>query len=502
MKPVAIHWKTLVAVAAVCMLMHLMVINRYGYFRDELYYIACAEHLDWGYVDHPPLSVAVLKVFITLLGTDLWVIRLPGTLIAIGITLLYGAIAARLGGDRLAQGLAAVFGGFTPVVAVVTHHYSMNGLEILLWAAAVLVWLSADEPAKRSRWLWLGVLCGLTLLNKLSGSWLLVGIGLATLLTPRRQELKGWQPWAALAIAGVLFAPHMLWQIQHQFPTEDFIRNATEHKMTPIPPWVFLGVQVMVTSPMLALMWIMGGYSSLSKKEWRMMAIPFFMVLLLLLVSQRSRENYLSPAFAFVAPVGAIVLAAWLSQARWRGWLYGGLMVPTSGFSLSMALPVWPPDLFIQIVKQSPVPIPMAERGPSNYLLGHADTFGWPEMAARVRAEWLALPEEERLRTPVMGMNYGESSAIWFFNRDLPEMKVIGRHNNFWHWGPGDWDGRSLIVVGQIKDWKRDSFESHEIVGRMDHPYAVPEEATAPISIARGLKIPVEEFWAKIRHFQ
>ena len=31
----------------------------YGVFRDELYYIACAQHLDWGYVDHPPLVALI-----------------------------------------------------------------------------------------------------------------------------------------------------------------------------------------------------------------------------------------------------------------------------------------------------------------------------------------------------------------------------------------------------------------------------------------------------------
>jgi len=497
-----IHWRPLLIIAAVCGLMHLALITRYGFFRDELYYLACAHHLDWGYVDHPPLSVFVAKLFTGLLGEHLWALRLPGTLAAMTIATLYGVIASRFGGDKTAQSLAAIFGGFAPVIAVVTHLYSMNGLDIMLWAIAALLWIDAQAPEKRSRWLWLGFVCGLALLNKLSGAWLLTGIALATLLTPRRSELKSWQPWVGVVIALVMFTPHILWQIDHGFPTREFIRNATLHKMVPTPPWTFLGVQFIVTNPVLAVMWILGGYAVLRRKEWRTMAAPFFLVLLILLVTQRSRENYLSPTFAFVVPLGAIVLAEWLSQSRKRLIGYATLLIPSALFTLSMALPVWYPTTFIRIASFSPIEPPVAEKGAKSPMQGHADMFGWPEMAARVRAQWLALPEEERLRTPVMGMNYGESSAIWFYNRDLPEMRVIGRHNNFWLWGPGDWDGRSLIVVGELSEEQRELFESIEVIGRMDHPYAVPEEATAPISIARGLKIPVEEFWAKIRHIQ
>src|SRR5687768_11274724 len=39
---------------------HLAAFRGYSIFRDELYYLACADHLAWGYVDHPPLSIAVL----------------------------------------------------------------------------------------------------------------------------------------------------------------------------------------------------------------------------------------------------------------------------------------------------------------------------------------------------------------------------------------------------------------------------------------------------------
>ena len=46
------------AIAAAKLLLHLATASRYGYFGDELYFMACGEHLDWGYVDQPPLVAA------------------------------------------------------------------------------------------------------------------------------------------------------------------------------------------------------------------------------------------------------------------------------------------------------------------------------------------------------------------------------------------------------------------------------------------------------------
>src|SRR5450755_108597 len=58
------------------LLIHLLTNGRYGYFRDELYYIACARHLDWGYVDMAPLSALFLRIELTLFGQSLFALRL------------------------------------------------------------------------------------------------------------------------------------------------------------------------------------------------------------------------------------------------------------------------------------------------------------------------------------------------------------------------------------------------------------------------------------------
>ncbi|MFM9872325.1 MAG: ArnT family glycosyltransferase [Fimbriimonadaceae bacterium] len=504
--PTAPVWPAIFGVAALTLIIHLLCINGYGYFRDELYYLACANRLDWGYVDHPPLSVAILKLFTSILGPELWAVRVPGILASIGTVILYGLIAARLGADRLGQTLACLFAGLAPVCAVVTHLYSMNGIDITIWAAAALLWLKADQDKNPKLWLYVGLICGIAMLNKLSGAWLVAGVGLSTLFSYRRIELKSIYPWLAIVIAFIIFFPHFIWQQEHGWITQEFVRNAAEFKMVAQPPWIILGVQVVVTNPVLATLWILGIYAAIKNPKWRPFAVTYFLVITILLISMRSRENYPAPAYIFVVPFGAIVLSEWLAKSKARLNTYAAAFVLSSIFCLALALPLLPPTIFEKVVNRivsgAQVDVPASEVGKKSPLQGHADMFGWPKMARVTYKIWESLPEEERNRTPVFGMNYGESAAIWFNNRDKPNFKVIGRHNEYWLWGPGDWDGQSLIVVGTLTPQIENSFESCLQVAQLNEPWAVPEESHAPITILRGLKKTVPEFWQEIRHIQ
>ncbi len=49
--------------------LHVIVNGRYGYFRDEFDYLACGDHLAWGYVDQPPLVPFLMKITRLILGS-------------------------------------------------------------------------------------------------------------------------------------------------------------------------------------------------------------------------------------------------------------------------------------------------------------------------------------------------------------------------------------------------------------------------------------------------
>ncbi len=89
-------------------LLHLYFNNRYGYFRDEFDYMACGDHLAWGYVDHPPLVPFLVKISRLLLGDSLRSIRFIPALATSAAVMLTAMIARELGGRRFALLLSAL----------------------------------------------------------------------------------------------------------------------------------------------------------------------------------------------------------------------------------------------------------------------------------------------------------------------------------------------------------------------------------------------------------
>ena len=221
---------TLGLLAAAKLLVHLAAISRYGYFRDELYYLACADHLGWGYVEHPPLSIAVLAAVRAVLGDSLVALRIVPVLAGMVIIFLVGALTRRLGGGRFAQGLAGLCALAAPVFLGQDRYYSMNAFDLLFWTLAAWALVRALEGGAPRHWIALGGVLGLGLLNKISLLWFGGGLFVGLLLTPHRRVLRTGWPWVAGGIASLLFLPYLIWQMQHGWPVREFMHNATSRK--------------------------------------------------------------------------------------------------------------------------------------------------------------------------------------------------------------------------------------------------------------------------------
>src|SRR6185295_17060458 len=214
------------AFALASLALHVSALTQYGWFRDEFYYVACAARLDWGYVDHPPLSIAVMALVRLLFGDSLVAFRLVAALIGAATVYFTGRLARDLGGGRFAQALAGFAALVAPVFLGVSRFYSMNVLDLLLWTLAALALVAALRGDRAREWVVLGVVVGLGLLNKISLLWFIAGLFIGFLLTPYRRRLATPGPWIAGAIATALFVPHVVWQIAHGWPTLEFMRNA------------------------------------------------------------------------------------------------------------------------------------------------------------------------------------------------------------------------------------------------------------------------------------
>src|SRR5258708_4477681 len=150
-------------ITAAKLALHLYAGRHYGYFVDELYYLACARHLDWGYVDQPPLIAAIARIARAVCGDSLLAIRFPAALAGAGTAVLTGMMARELGGTRFAQGLAALCIVLAPGVLAVDHFLSMNAFEPLFWMGSAYLVMLIIRTGNAKLWLWFGVVAGVGL---------------------------------------------------------------------------------------------------------------------------------------------------------------------------------------------------------------------------------------------------------------------------------------------------------------------------------------------------
>ena len=526
--------RTLVALAAAKLLLHATAITRYGYFRDELYYLVCARHPAAGYVDQPPLSIALLAAWRWLVGDSLAGMRLVPLLAHMALVALTLQLTRRLGGGVFAQTLAGVGALSSLVYLGGSHHYSMNPLDVVFWALASLALMRALERGRGFDWAIVGAVVGLGLMNKLSMLWCAGGLALGVAASARRRVFATAGPWLAAGIAGALFAPYVLWQIQHGWPTLEFMHNATTRKMAGVTFAGFALGQVLAMNPLLAPVWMSGLVSGfrragggtngagesnrgaqarLAGDMGLVLAVQYVAVFALLMVAGKARAEYLTPAYPGLLALGAIAFERGTSASppglgeprRGRTWWrIPVLALPLAGMLalLPFALPVLPSEAFVRYqaaLGRSPA---TEERHRMGVLPQHyADMFGWPELADSVARASASLTADERARAIVVVGNYGEAGALEMFGAGrLP--RVACQHNNWYLWGPPAWDRSVAIFVGRDSAEVASECAEVRVAGMAGHPLAMPYERDLPIVIGRGFWPDLAAAWKQGKNFR
>jgi len=496
----------LLALPLGALLLHVAFAQGYGYFRDEFYYLACADHLAWGYVDHPPLSVALLFVARGLLGDSLLAIRLLPALAHALTVWLAGAMARELGGSRFARAMAMTATLIAPEYLSLGSVYSMNAFDVLIWAASAWVLMRLLKQDRPGLWAVLGLLLGLGLLNKISVLWL--GAGLAVgLALARRDLLRRPGPWIAAAIALLLFLPHLLWQLREGWPTLEFIRNATGQKMAGIGALEFTLAQVMNLHPLTFPIWLAGLVFLLATRAgrpFRPLGILYLVVFALLVVNQKSRTGYLAPAYTMLFSAGSVVVAGLLERRGSRvarPTILAGLIVG-GALTAPLAMPVLPVESYIRYARllgQTPSTEEKKEIGALPQFF--ADMQGWDRMVAAVARAYRALPEEDRARVGIFASNYGEAGAIDLLGRRLGLPAAVSGHNNYWHWGPRGHSGDPLLVLVPSRERLDAIFESVEQVETIECGHCMSYENHRPVFLCRRPRVSLVELWPQVKHY-
>lgn len=497
--------RVLVPLALATVVIHLLCSHGYGYFRDELYAIACSKHLAWGYVDQPPFSEFVLAIIGHVFGYSLFALRLFPALCGGAVTFLAGVIANDLGGGRFAQALAATAYMVGGVYLAIANYYSMNCFDHLFWALGIYLLVRILNGGDTRLWVLLGLVAGLGLENKYSIGFFGLGLVAGLALTPARRHLLDPWLWVGGVLAGVIFLPHVLWEVRNHFPTAEFIHNVTFKKNLPMTPWAFFAECVLQVHPFTLPIWMAGlVYLFFSTQGKRFQALGWiYLAVLAILLSTHSKPYYFAPAFLTLLPAGSVALEAFFARHQWN-WpkpVYLALLVLGGALTAPLVLPVLPVETFVRYQSWIGFQARSGERDKESLKIPQmfADQFGWPEMAAQIAAIYNHLSPEDRADCVIGASNYGEAGAIDLFGKQYGLPNAISTHNNYWFWGPGSKPGKVLLVIGGSKKGYEELYEDVQQVATFSNPYAV--ESNAPIFLCREPKTTLQAFWPHYHNF-
>jgi len=479
--------------------------SAYGYFIDELYYLACARHLAAGYVDHPPLAPLVLAGVRVVFGESQLAIRILPFLAGGATAWLGGLLALELGGGLFAMALAALTVGLAPGLIALSGFFSMNAFEPLIWTLVILLSVGLARSRDVRLWLPIGITVGIGLENKHTLLVYVAALGLGILATSTRRLLI--TRWFVIggAAAVALILPNVLWQVANGWPSLEFYRNAQALKNAPTPPLRSIVAQILFMNPVAAPVWI-AGLVALIAGRWRELRFLGWSALVLFAVqiaSQSSRPDRIAAVYPLLLAGGAVAIADYIRNRLARGTLVVAVAAGAA-VTLPLVTPLLPPPALAAYLARLGLQETIAvERGKTSsipQLL--ADRTGWESFIDDIDRVYRGLPEDDRRRAVVYVPSYGQAGALdlWGPSRGLP--RVISSQNTYYHWSAGHADAEVLIAVGANPRDLEQLYREYALVDVVRCEYCMSWRADMPIYVARQPIVSLNAFWPRTKHYE
>ena len=493
-------------IVAARLLLHLLTANRYGIFRDELYYLACSRHLDWGYVDMPPFIPAVTWLFTTLFGSSLFVIRVIPALAGCGAIALTGYQAHQFGGRRFAMALAALAMAVSAVFVINGHLLGTNDFEALFWMGCASIVIRIIQTGNQKLWLWFGVLSGIGLLNKYSMAVFGVGIVVGLLFTPERKAFAHKWIWLASGLAFVIFLPNLLWNVHRDWPFVQLMHNIrASGRDVALNPLQFILQQMLMVNPFALPLWLAGlGWLFFGRegRRYRVLGWAFAVTFAVFLILQ-GKDYYVAPAYPMLFAAGGVICKQWIERNRrtWLKWVFVLVLIVPALVFMPLIAPVISPEHFVAFTRAIHFMPPVSEHSHARSPLPqyYSDELGWEAMVAEVARVYHSLPPEVQAKTAIKADDYGQAGAIDYYGPKYELPPAICEHQNYWYWGTHGYTGESIIVMGEGDPEHLAQISEHsEKVGHFDYHYALEN---FDIYYVRGLKVPLQLLWQHGKHW-
>lgn len=493
-------------IASISFVVHVLVGNNYGYFRDELYVLAMSQHPGFGYVDVPPLVPWITLIPRFLTGNALWAIHVISALVDTGTIILTGLMARVLGGTKWVQALAALASATALVFMANGSIYAYDVFDVFWWqlCSTILILLLRDEQPRR--WLAFGVAAGLGLLTKDTilfwGFALVVGL----LLTPQRRLLfTRWTLFGGL-IAFALFLPFLIWNAFNGWASLQYWVNYSYYHSVAGSPLDFLINQILNMNPLSILLWGAGLWYFFSARGARYRAFAWaYLLLFIVFIVLHSKSYFLAPAYPPLFAGGAMLLGEWRVRRRRLVSAYPVALAALGVLLAPAIMPVLPPTVYAQTYGKNSSSSGSGANQNAGDVYGLpqalADRFGWEEQVALIAQVYHSLPPDEQRVACIFTANYGEAGALMQFGGRYHLPRPISGHNAFYIWGPDGCSGQVVITINVPPQDAAQGYRSVTLVARTSCAACVDFENNAPILILRQPKVSLTANWTRSKHF-
>ncbi len=468
---------------------------RYGFHRDEMYFLACAQHLQASYVDQPVLTPLLAWAALKLFGLSLAGLRTWPALAAWATVVVSGLTAREFGGGRRAQLLAAIAVATMPVLLAADHLAGPTAFDMLAWAGLALIVTRIGRTGDTRWWLAGGMVLGLGLANKHSVGFFAVALFIGALLSGgRRAVLNRWLA-AGAVIAAAFTIPDIWWQAQHQWATIAMSRTLNQENggLGNISSWI-IG-QLLMASLVLLWVWV-AGLRFLWRSERplrRALAWAYGLLFVFFALTAGAKIYYLAGAYVYLLAAGAVAVDGWLQARPGR---MRNVMLATA-LATAVVLPIVLPVL------------PPADIGTSKVNPELAESVGWPQLVSTVRTVWTSLPPRQRADAEIFAANYGEASAINELGRGTGLPEAVSGHNTYWWWGPGNPHASTVVAVmpGPVDGtgnsaYLRQFFTGVRVVATLSNPYGIRnQEWDGHVYLCTGPRRPWGQLWPRLRSY-
>ena len=481
----------ILGISFVNLIIHLLTNGQYGFFRDELYFIDCAKHLDFGYADMPPLTPFFAKIIIALLGETLRGIRFFPALLSSAIVFLTGLMSREMGGRLFAQILASITIIVAPVYLVAGTQFQTIPVDQFFWVLTCYLYIRLINTNNQKLWLLIGLVMGMGLLAKYSIAFLTVAIFIGILISDHRKMLTNKWIWLGVLISLIVFLPNILWQIHNRLPVIEHMQALRNDEST--PTLQFLLEQIIILNPFNLPIWIAGilfFFFTEQGRNYRTL-VWIYIIALTVFLLMKGKSYYLAPAYPALFAGGSVIIEIILvrRQFNWLKYFIPALLL----LSAIVTSPVWLPVLPVEKMKKL---------GIADIRYDFREMIGWPELVSSVAKVFNGLSEEEKMNTIIITGNYGEAGAINHYRKKFGLPGAVSGISSYYFWGPGNPDASTVIFIGYPEDYLSRFFSEVKLMEVIRNQYGINnEEQGQHIVLCRKPEKPISELWKEFKHF-